>query len=1054
MGWLDDIMMRISMFAIILGSDNSMASGPPDVTANQETTETLEESPGKKKSKFQTFKNFFAKKKRKDTPAPTGESPLKSSQSTDNVNGPEATPTHPDADQDSGSQINMGSKAMSHDSVFVSDSHSLEANDGLASSQDSLHGKVKSLQMQLKQAIKLGSPPSLLCGKKGEDGGTLSEDDGLPCSPPEISTLHTVLTGSPEGRTSSPSLEGSDSENEQMSVEASSRQICSPVSLPLDFSEPANFAACLDNSAARHRIAVKQRACAKRKPASRELFESGKVKILSGRVPHRIKEDALSAAITEPSAEEDNEAVKSEVDAGEEGAELEEDETEVSGSALIASHIIEKEPAAPGELADDEDVSSSSFVVELEVKESLPVSDPDMVGSPVCLSLPDGHHGDIAVDSECEAPGEEPGSLLQEVLSSLECPLTSAFVLKTDTRDLLVREDQVECLLTNLTDEPPSSSNLNQDDEDEEHDLPPGTDKCCGLYSPDEDEQSATEEEHVEVDESKDVETEVVSHDEGVLEKEPDFSDGDGEEIKELEEVGEEEVVEHEELTLEEAHQVVVEEVEEGEAAAGEINEQEAEIDEAIAGESVMESVVVEEVDDVETVMEEAVIPVKEKVDIVTEEEKEIIEEDEEAVEMEGMRLQEKVEDEAVVEEEDEEEVEVKEKMGETEVGVEMIPEAPQPKSPTDFVEEKDENDEENLEDLKAELDSEIHELNDPEEIDVVPESDSGAQASEEDNSLKLLSDSGSYSHSESIEKSAVTLELFPAQVRDDASPAQPPAAAISPSSREPGTPVDKPSLSSAAPDAEEPSSCSSVADGNNVILDTPESSKVRFTIAPAWQRSHSGGTPKEPPFPSPINPEAFQEGSSEKLPEPEGADATESPFGVKLRKTTVLLRYNVEGSGDSSPTGLPDEPETSTIRPQAGLPSTKPALPKKPDPLEDSSAKPRKTAESALSRGPVESVTSPSWISVAKQKQKSFQENPIDESPGRKNSIEPDEANLPSSPLTVSCSLEMPKSPGVEKEGKRAYSSAAQTGQDEPPWLALAKKKAKAWSEMPQIVQ
>lgn len=36
---------------------------------------------------------------------------------------------------------------MSHDSVFVSDSPSSEANDGLASSQDSLHGKVKSLQV-------------------------------------------------------------------------------------------------------------------------------------------------------------------------------------------------------------------------------------------------------------------------------------------------------------------------------------------------------------------------------------------------------------------------------------------------------------------------------------------------------------------------------------------------------------------------------------------------------------------------------------------------------------------------------------------------------------------------------------------------------------------------------------------------------------------------------------------------------------------------------------------------------------------------------------------
>uniref|UniRef100_A0A8C1LWT8 Uncharacterized protein n=1 Tax=Cyprinus carpio TaxID=7962 RepID=A0A8C1LWT8_CYPCA len=40
----------------------------------------------------------------------------------------------------------MGSKAMSHDSVFVSDSPSSETNEGLGASQDSIHGKVKSLQ--------------------------------------------------------------------------------------------------------------------------------------------------------------------------------------------------------------------------------------------------------------------------------------------------------------------------------------------------------------------------------------------------------------------------------------------------------------------------------------------------------------------------------------------------------------------------------------------------------------------------------------------------------------------------------------------------------------------------------------------------------------------------------------------------------------------------------------------------------------------------------------------------------------------------------------------
>lgn len=43
------------------------------------------------------------------------------------------------------SKISLGNKALSHDSVFVSDLS--EANEALGASQDSIHGKVKSLQV-------------------------------------------------------------------------------------------------------------------------------------------------------------------------------------------------------------------------------------------------------------------------------------------------------------------------------------------------------------------------------------------------------------------------------------------------------------------------------------------------------------------------------------------------------------------------------------------------------------------------------------------------------------------------------------------------------------------------------------------------------------------------------------------------------------------------------------------------------------------------------------------------------------------------------------------
>lgn len=42
-----------------------------------------------------------------------------------------------------------------------------------------------------------------------------------------------------------------------------------------------------------------------------------------------------------------------------------------------------------------------------------------------------------------------------------------------------------------------------------------------------------------------------------------------------------------------------------------------------------------------------------------------------------------------------------------------------------------------------------------------------------------------------------------------------------------------------------------------------------------------------------------------------------------------------------------------------------------------------------------------------------------------------------------------------VEKEGRHSSNlPMTPCSPAEPPWLSLAKKKAKAWSEMPQIVQ
>ncbi|CAJ0957369.1 unnamed protein product [Ranitomeya imitator] len=207
------------------------------------------EKTGKKKSKFQAFKKLFVKKKRKEPATPSRESNLKPSQSSTDVSasGASTVAFHVDEEkvqkavkqsstfrelprstaektvmllklqQAAQAKANMGNKAVSHDSVFILEMESSVKED---ISQECTPGKVKALQLQLQQNIRIGSPPQVIVPKKLEDSGALSEDDGLPRSPPEITSLHEILAQS-SGKTSvsaqrrsSISLGGTDSEDD------------------------------------------------------------------------------------------------------------------------------------------------------------------------------------------------------------------------------------------------------------------------------------------------------------------------------------------------------------------------------------------------------------------------------------------------------------------------------------------------------------------------------------------------------------------------------------------------------------------------------------------------------------------------------------------------------------------------------------------------------------------------------------------------------------------------------------------------------------------------
>uniref|UniRef100_A0A8B9JET0 Zgc:66433 n=1 Tax=Astyanax mexicanus TaxID=7994 RepID=A0A8B9JET0_ASTMX len=782
--------------------------------------------------------------------------------------------------------------ALSHDSVFASESPCSETNEALRASQDSIHGKVKSLQLQLKQAIRLGSPPAVVSVRKGEDAGAVSEDDGLPCSPPEYSTLHTVLATSSQRRTSSLSIEGTDSDDDQLSYGASSRPGTPQASIPVDFSQPASSLSCLDSSAAHHRIAVKAKACAKRKPASvRSPFHS----------PHSLLTSTTSAASTETSEDEER-------------------------------------------LPDADHVPNSK----------IPESSWE---SPVTLEL---QADDFLLDSGCEVVSKEQGSLLEEVLSSLKGPLASSLVLDP--------EDKPEKMEVTFTD--PQAEPLEQEEEPEEQELA----------------EEASSEENQQVPEAD-------------MEKEESEDEDDHEEAQD-------------------ENKCVMEEFEEVDEA-DEVNEEgdtrKEALEEVVGKQEYMDNNNRDYTDEGED------------------------EENEEDVEKVGAEVEQ--EEVVVVEENSNQEVEEDAEIHEEEK--------------EELVQEQEEN----------ETKDEPSPLEDERELE---------EATNDCTEVKNIHES-----EESIEDALVstgTAEGQPEEV-----PAQ--------------LPVERPSfvvttsldLSLPNRDSQIDASKQQQEEEEEDKLeipqqdDTSEPHRPRFTIAPAWQRSLSGGSTKEqfqdiivsesgdePIFKASLSvDQSFDAVKAERPSSPcrtqsvpslpvqretgqVNEEATpENPFGVRLRKTAILHRYASEGeSADTSPITQTEPAEVHKSPVSLDQHARKPVLPKKPDQLVDGGVKPKRTSGGS---------EPPSWISVARQKQKIF--SSLEESPERQVGTlilthRPAEYDLDH--IDVSCSLEISKPALVEKENKGTIShpNPAPLAQDEPPWLALAKKKAKAWSEMPQIVQ
>ncbi|XP_017265870.1 CRACD-like protein [Kryptolebias marmoratus] len=181
------------------------------------------------------------------------------------------------------SQGTMGTRAFSHESIFLDDQVLTDAEPARVLSQENVHGKIKALQMKLQlQKMHFGPPPMVLPVRSPEELSGHLED--FPFHSSNDASREETLTTTSSQPTSPPISPVSKSAPTKTQLSAPfvpfsvpTISTTSAVELPLDFSSPAEFTPSLNTSAARHRLSIKprnQRASTKKKPPAVTRSES------------------------------------------------------------------------------------------------------------------------------------------------------------------------------------------------------------------------------------------------------------------------------------------------------------------------------------------------------------------------------------------------------------------------------------------------------------------------------------------------------------------------------------------------------------------------------------------------------------------------------------------------------------------------------------------------------------------------------------------------------------------------------------------------------------
>ncbi|XP_035863425.1 capping protein inhibiting regulator of actin dynamics isoform X2 [Sander lucioperca] len=243
----------------------------------------------KRQGKFQPFRRLFGKKKKREAKGGFDGAELKASFSTGEVcNGVVSD------DEESNSNLRelnpIGSRALSHDSIFIPEEPATEPGLNHSMSQENVSDKVRNLQRQIAQGIKFGQRPPSLRKSEGDEGS--SDEEEVPRSPLKI-----VAQVEAEPADTEPKVQGAQQAGPHSTPVKSprSKRVLPPTGTieSIDLDAVPQSVPRLDNTAAKHKLSIKpknQRISRKHRRFTQDLQEVS--------IPGVVQEDLEVAGVS------------------------------------------------------------------------------------------------------------------------------------------------------------------------------------------------------------------------------------------------------------------------------------------------------------------------------------------------------------------------------------------------------------------------------------------------------------------------------------------------------------------------------------------------------------------------------------------------------------------------------------------------------------------------------------------------------------------------------------------------------------------------------------